>query len=240
MGRKGSSTLSQGATKYTNNMTLREENIGRKHADVASILKLQHLTRVATWASGAGQIPPLGSILGQRTADTAEASGLLLDPSSFLCQKCETILCPGVNCTIRIKKNTRKSRQSQNNVVYTCCFCLHENLKRGTPKGTVKNLLASTPRKSIDATPKIGSRCTLEEATTNSPETPMPKMLTTSDHNRSNNKRNDFSSLSASNEVGSGSKKRQRKGWTSLKDKAKADASESAKRINSFASPFKI
>lgn len=68
-------------------MTLREENIGKKHADVASILKLQHLTRVATWASGAGEMPPLGSILGQRTAATAEASGLPLDPSSFLCQK---------------------------------------------------------------------------------------------------------------------------------------------------------
>jgi hypothetical protein len=88
MGKKGSSTPSQGATKHTNKvMTLREENIGKKHADVASILKLQHLTRVATWTSGAGQIPHLGSILGQHTAATAEESGVPLDPSSFLCQK---------------------------------------------------------------------------------------------------------------------------------------------------------
>jgi hypothetical protein len=88
MGKKGSSTPSQGATKYTNKvLTLREENIGKKHADEASILKLQHLTRVSTWASGAGQIPPLGSILGQHLAATAEDSGLPLDPSSFLCQK---------------------------------------------------------------------------------------------------------------------------------------------------------
>ncbi|KAJ1690606.1 hypothetical protein LUZ63_014761 [Rhynchospora breviuscula] len=235
MGRKGSSTSSQGATKYTNKvMSLREESSGKKHADVASILKLQHLKRVATWASGPGQIPPLGSILGQHLAATAEASGLPLDPSSFLCQKCETILCPGFNCTIRIKNNIKKGRQAQNNVVYTCHFCRHENLKRGTPKGTVKSLLASAPCKSIDPNPKLDPKYSLKEATASSPRTPMPKMLTTSNHDRSNNKRDNFSSLSASNEVGSGSRKRRRKGWISLKDKAKADASESAKRINSF------
>ncbi|KAJ3690732.1 hypothetical protein LUZ61_019896 [Rhynchospora tenuis] len=241
MGRKGSSTSSQGATKYTNKViSLREENTGKKHADVASILKVQHLKRVATWASGPGKIPPLGSILGQHLAATAEASGLPLDPSSFLCQRCETILSPGLNCTIRIKKNTKKGRQAQNNVVYKCHFCHRENLKRGAPKGTVKSLLASAPYKSIDLTPKIDPRCSLKEATASSPRTPMPKMLTTSNNDKSNNKRDNFSSLSASNGVGSGSRKRQRKGWMSLKDKAKADASESAKRINSFFSPFNM
>jgi hypothetical protein len=124
--------------------------------------------------------------------------------------------------------------------VYTCHFCLHENLKRGAPKGTVKNLVASKPCKSNDARPTIVTRCTLEEVAANSPKTPIPKMATTSDYNISNNKKNDFSSLSVSIEVGSGSRKRQRKGWTCLKDKAKADASESAKRINSFASPLKM
>jgi hypothetical protein len=118
--------------------------------------------------------------------------------------------------------------------VYTCHFCHHENLKRGTPKGTVKNLVASRPRKSNDTTPKIVTRHTLEEAAANSPKTPTPKISATRDYNISNDKMNDFSPLSAYNEVGSSSKKRQRKGWLSLKDKAKADTSVS------FASPFKM
>lgn len=63
--------------------------------------------------------------------------------------RCETILQPGFNCTIRIEKNITKPRRrrgkqpnaaSKNSVVYTCSFCSHKNFKRGTPKSHTKDI----------------------------------------------------------------------------------------------------
>lgn len=62
--------------------------------------------------------------------------------------RCETILQPGFNCTIRIEKTQVKARSkckksrisTQNNVVYKCHFCSHWNLKRGTPIGHMKEI----------------------------------------------------------------------------------------------------
>ncbi|XP_026453289.1 uncharacterized protein LOC113354058 [Papaver somniferum] len=77
--------------------------------------------------------------------------GTPVDSSLFLChcQRCESILQPGSNCIVRIERNgTKKKKQrknasvpSQNMVVYTCNFCSHRNLKRGTWKNHMKELL---------------------------------------------------------------------------------------------------
>lgn len=88
MGRKqekrGSLTTNQ---RMSHGLTLREENTGKKNVDVTSILRIQHLKRLATWASGEARIPPLGALLGERLAANAEASGVPLDSSTFLCQR---------------------------------------------------------------------------------------------------------------------------------------------------------
>lgn len=51
---------------------------------------------------------------------------------------------------IRIEKSKTKRRKycehSQNNVVYTCNFCLHKNVKGDTRKGHVKERNASNSR----------------------------------------------------------------------------------------------
>ncbi|CAL9080279.1 unnamed protein product [Musa acuminata var. zebrina] len=133
--------------------TLREENTGVKQVDVSSILRMQHLQRLATWASKEARVAPLAAFLGERLASKAEASGIPLDPSTLLCERCETILQPGNSCSVRIEKVTNKRRRRvnksrfprQNNVIYTCHFCSHRNLKPGTAKGHVHALLDAHP-----------------------------------------------------------------------------------------------
>uniref|UniRef100_A0ACD6AUB5 Uncharacterized protein n=1 Tax=Avena sativa TaxID=4498 RepID=A0ACD6AUB5_AVESA len=63
--------------------------------------------------------------------------------------RCESVLQPGFNCTIRIKNNRKKAKRrkksnsGQNCVVYACHFCGDQNLIRGSGKGIVKGLLSS-------------------------------------------------------------------------------------------------
>ncbi|XP_077235648.1 uncharacterized protein LOC143877480 [Tasmannia lanceolata] len=116
--------------------------------NVNSILKMHHLQKLAIWASEAS-IPSLAALFGHHLASSAGNMGILLDSSLFPCQRCEIALLPGVNCTIRIEKNTAKVRHpktfrmmTQNNVVYTCHFCSNQNLKRGTPKGHMKEIFS--------------------------------------------------------------------------------------------------
>uniref|UniRef100_A0A1D1Z655 B-cell lymphoma/leukemia 11A n=1 Tax=Anthurium amnicola TaxID=1678845 RepID=A0A1D1Z655_9ARAE len=130
--------------------TLREENVGRKHVDSGSVLRMQHLQRLAIWAGGEASISPLAALLGHRLAVEAEAEGIPLDRSFFSCQRCETILQPDYNCTMRIEKivsGTRRRRKSgklQNNVVYTCHFCSHRNVRGGLPKRHMKDHLSAS------------------------------------------------------------------------------------------------
>ncbi|XP_038906437.1 uncharacterized protein LOC120092350 isoform X2 [Benincasa hispida] len=83
-----------------------------------------------------------------RLAAAAESLAVAPDASLFLCQRCETILQPGSNCSIRIEKNNAKRRRkhnkcsnlTQNVVAYYCHYCSCRNIKRGTPKGHMKVL----------------------------------------------------------------------------------------------------
>jgi len=78
----------------------------------------------------------------------------------FLC-RCEAVLHPGFNSTVRIEKNRSKVRHrhkkfgsiAQNNVVYKCHFCAHKNLKRGTPKGHSKKLCRTKDKSCLESTP---------------------------------------------------------------------------------------
>ncbi|KAH0681084.1 hypothetical protein KY284_022169 [Solanum tuberosum] len=71
-------------------ITLREESGVKKkqtHVNAKSILKLEHINDIATWASGEGSIPSLGAFFGQRLAVSAESLGVPPDPSLFACQR---------------------------------------------------------------------------------------------------------------------------------------------------------
>lgn len=160
MGRKRAKTDASLNPRICENATLREENTGKKHADINPILRMQHLQRLAAWAGGEARIPPLGAFLGVCLAAKAESSAILLDHSTFLCQRCETTLQPGYNCTIRIEQCVNKGRSHKkadipckNSVVYTCQFCSHRNLKWGTAEGHIKNLIASRLCHDSDSNP---------------------------------------------------------------------------------------
>ncbi|KAI3978216.1 hypothetical protein MKX01_013053 [Papaver californicum] len=101
-----------------------------------SILKTKHLEKLALWAGDTVSIRSLAALFGQRLSSSYESMGSPIDSSLFLCQRIE-------------KNGSKKKKQrrenssvlSQNTVVYTCNFCSHRNLKRGTSKNHMKEIL---------------------------------------------------------------------------------------------------
>ncbi|KAM3288274.1 hypothetical protein P3S67_021704 [Capsicum chacoense] len=154
---KKSSSIKKGVGKIPVSITLREKLCGKKkketHVNAKSILKLEHIKNLATWVSEEASIPSLGAFFGQKLAASAESLGVLTDPSLFTCQRCESILQAGYNCTTWIAKNKGKARRKrktsgippENYVVYECHFCSHRNLKKGTPRGYMKDLYPTKP-----------------------------------------------------------------------------------------------
>ncbi|GLT67848.1 hypothetical protein SLA2020_401260 [Shorea laevis] len=152
MGKRGGSKRTTNKTPLSQNpISLREEVSGKKQTNVKSRLKHEHLQNLAVWASSEASIPSLAAFFGHRLAADGEVSGISLDPSLLPCQRCETILRPGFNCTVRIEKTRAKAGHrhkkpyslTQNNVVFKCHFCSHRNLKKGTPKGHMKGIYPS-------------------------------------------------------------------------------------------------
>ncbi|XP_062074314.1 uncharacterized protein LOC133778415 [Humulus lupulus] len=154
-----------------NTISLREETTGKKRhqkkggssANVKHLLKVEHLKKLAVWVGGESSVsvPSFAAFFGQRLASVGESLGVSPDPSLFSCRRCETILQPGFNCTIRIEKNYAKARRrsknnftsSKNIVVHTCHFCSHRNLMGGTPKGHLKQICPSKIKTTEKATP---------------------------------------------------------------------------------------
>ncbi|XP_044957119.1 uncharacterized protein LOC123407933 [Hordeum vulgare subsp. vulgare] len=150
MGKQPGNTGPSSASRSANQaVSLREETSGKAQVDVPSLLRVQHLQRLGAWASGEAGVGSIGALLGYRLATNAEAAAIPIGASTFVCQRCESILQPGFNCTIRIKNNKKKAKRrkksnpGQNSVVYACHFCGDQNLIRGSGKGFVKGLLSS-------------------------------------------------------------------------------------------------
>ncbi|RLM69513.1 uncharacterized protein C2845_PM17G01590 [Panicum miliaceum] len=148
MGKKnsGASTPARAASQA---VSLREETPGRTRVDEASMLRVRHLQRLAAWAGAEARVGPVAVLLGHRLAASVEAAGVPLGAATFLCQRCETVLKPGFNCTVRIRNKRNKARRQkksnccQNSVSYACHFCGDQNLILGSGKGVVKSLLPS-------------------------------------------------------------------------------------------------
>ncbi|KAB1203529.1 hypothetical protein CJ030_MR8G015352 [Morella rubra] len=164
--REGTKKAQSAAPGFRNPISLREEVTGRKQFkggsnNSKSMLKLEHLQKLAAWASGDAAIPSLAAFFGHRVATVSEALGVPPDPPLVSCERCETMLQPGANCTVRIEKNRAKARckskkpnnVTQNNVVYRCNFCSHWNRKRGTPKGHMKEICRQVVQPSSKSQP---------------------------------------------------------------------------------------
>ncbi|XP_057462944.1 uncharacterized protein LOC130753039 isoform X1 [Actinidia eriantha] len=164
MGKKGSYKKTPNPSSGSqHSISLREESSGKRQTsvNVKSMLKLEHAQNLAVWAASEASIPSLGAFFGHRLAALGEALGSSPDPSLFPCQRCESILQPGYNCTVRIEKNAAKAKHrrrkpnisTKNNVVYKCHFCSHRNLKRGTPQGHMKELCPPKAKPSLKSEP---------------------------------------------------------------------------------------
>ncbi|KAL6190541.1 hypothetical protein ACLB2K_036935 [Fragaria x ananassa] len=162
--KKMSKRASTTAFGSNNPMSLREDRRYSKGGSInpKAALKLDHLQRLALWTGGEASIPSLGAFFGHKLASTQEGLDVPPDPSMVSCQRCETILQPGFNCTIRIEKNRAKARRSkkpanftftQNNVVYSCHFCSERNVKRGTSRGHMKAICSLKIKKASDLKP---------------------------------------------------------------------------------------
>ncbi|GFZ01381.1 hypothetical protein Acr_14g0010160 [Actinidia rufa] len=238
-------------------ISLREESSGKRQTsvNVKSMLKLEHAQNLAVWAASEAFGPSLGAFFGHRLAALREALGSSPDPTLFPCQRCESILQPGYNCTIRIEKNTAKAKHrrrrpnisTKNKVVYKCHFCSHRNLKRGTPRGHMKELcppkakpsFKSEPSRSTVLNPVIsedGATGNIEVKMTDdiaSPTTPSGTTLLEANRrkrNRSGSKKvveseSNSATIDAETSV-STSNKRKRKSWTSLKEIAESGSSQ--------------
>ncbi|XP_029125218.1 uncharacterized protein LOC109789092 [Cajanus cajan] len=86
-------------------------------------------------------------------------SAPLVLSNTRLLYRCETVLQPGFNSTVRIEKNKSKVRHkrkktdniTQNNVVYKCHFCLHQNQKSSL-EGKKRRRDSSLPKNAIKTT----------------------------------------------------------------------------------------
>ncbi|XP_024360457.1 uncharacterized protein [Physcomitrium patens] len=117
-----------------------------------STLRAEHLLRLATWASA--NVPSLGALLGARLGHLSEAAAALLpDSPHSICERCESIMQVGVNCSVRITKNKRKRKSRNadnvcNYVTYFCHYCKHGNLKPGTSKNHLKTKISQAAARS--------------------------------------------------------------------------------------------
>ncbi|BAU00552.1 hypothetical protein VIGAN_10215700 [Vigna angularis var. angularis] len=145
MGKKGGAKKSESVSHAP--ISLREEVTGKLQTKAASEtkskLRFEHLKNLAVWATtNDPPIHSLGAFYGHQFATFGESIGVPPDNSLIICQRCKTVLQPGFNSTVRIEKSKLKVRRkqkksgniTQNNVVYRCHHCLHQNLKRGTHK----------------------------------------------------------------------------------------------------------
>ncbi|KAH7691877.1 hypothetical protein IHE45_01G027500 [Dioscorea alata] len=88
--------------------TLREEKGGKKETSVSSILKLQHLQKLAKCAG----VPPLAALFGHHLASNAEAAGVPLDSSWFLFQSSSERIVDSGKGASSSNKRRRKSWSS--------------------------------------------------------------------------------------------------------------------------------
>ncbi|MCO5571670.1 hypothetical protein L7F22_025417 [Adiantum nelumboides] len=181
--------------------------------------RLRHLQAVATWASA--QVPPLGAFLGSYLASTSQALGTP-PPSSphFTCQRCESVLQVGINCSVRVRSRKRKKwssvskevSPSVNCIFYCCQYCAFENMKLGTSKAYVKTKLS-----------EMAARHKLSELNKGFEEK-LTKGLGEKMKKTSNQELESATNVLSIEIAGTSGKKAKRKGWLSLKQLAASSA----------------
>jgi hypothetical protein len=92
MGKKGGAkNLQKSDSKPQNRITLREEATGKLKTkpivNTKSHLRIDHLKKLAEWATTDSNLPSLSAFYGQQLAAVSEAAGVAPDPSLITCQR---------------------------------------------------------------------------------------------------------------------------------------------------------
>ncbi|CAM6013391.1 unnamed protein product [Sphagnum balticum] len=185
-------------------------------------MRAEHLMRLASWAST--EVPPLGALLGMRVASMCQSAAFLppdISPN-VTCQWCESVLKPGMNCSIRVTRPKKKRKAgkygSVNNITYICHFCKKGSATPGTPKEHVKTKRAQAfARARLTA---LGSSQTnvVTDASKNSVSLNREREIETNKAGSSTLVQNLPKAPEALLLSSSSTKKRKRKGWATLKD----------------------
>nr|GMD74906.1 Ribonuclease P protein component 4 like [Ipomoea batatas] len=141
---------------------------------------------------------------------------------------------------IKAPHRNKKPRNSpQNYVVYTCQFCSHRNLKRGTARGYLKQICPPKDRPSTK-----GDHIALPDE----PSTPSLRMdfsLLDSKRKRRNKsglkKPVESESISTAMDVDQAictSNKRKRKSWVTLKEMAQSSGQDKSTQFSNISVPF--
>ncbi|KAL2348035.1 hypothetical protein Fmac_002035 [Flemingia macrophylla] len=260
MGKKGGGAKKLESASHTA-ISLREEATGKIQSQATSNtkskLRCEHLKNLAQWATTNDPlIPSLAAFYGRQYATFGEATGVPPDPSLMTCQRCETVLQPGFNTTVRIEKNKSKVRHkrkssdniTQNNIVYKCHFCLHQNRKRGTPKEHIKGSCPSKDKSMFESTPSSKNIKSNDHTLEDCLATPSSKNTTTllegkkrrreSSLTKNAIKTTDTSAKEMAKSASTTSKRR-RKSWTSLKEIAQNNELKNS-HIANLTIPFSL
>jgi hypothetical protein len=92
--------LSKSVSGFQNHITLREEATGKIKmkpiTNTQSHLRIEHLKKLAVWATADSHIPSLAAFYGHHLATVSEAAGVPRDPSLITCQRF-AFLCACIN-----------------------------------------------------------------------------------------------------------------------------------------------
>lgn len=140
----------------------------------------------------------------------------------LFCCRCESVLKPGMNCSIRVTRPKKKRKAgkygSVNNITYICHFCKKGSATPGTPKEHVKTKRAQAfARARLTA---LGSSQTnvVTDASKNSVSLNREREIETNKAGSSTPVQNLPKAPEALLLSSSSTKKRKRKGWATLKD----------------------
>ncbi|CAM6105963.1 unnamed protein product [Calypogeia fissa] len=211
----------------------------RTPANQAAFAKIEFLSQIATWAAS-NKIPSLGAFYGERLASACQTAGIPSPVVNSQCERCESVLLPGVNFSVRSRSKKRKNKMSSkgnageatatvnsfNTVVHRCNYCKYENQKVRTLKDDVKTKLAeeaaraqmkdlanSRPSGTAEPTTPVHrqAQALLKASAEGSVATPVTPVASKPVA------LSPASVLQVDMSASSGTKKRKRKGWTGLK-----------------------
>ncbi|KAF6986730.1 hypothetical protein CFC21_004452 [Triticum aestivum] len=261
MGKKPCSAGPSSASRPMNQaMSLREETSGKTQANTPSLLRVQHLQRLGAWATGEAGVGSIGALLGRRFAMDVEVAGIpgLLSsrkPVSTML-KAEHMNVPtvttkkGIGHSVTAASQLESSSPENYKMEKGAVFSMVDH---GQLAAAHKDILQqieveSANDKCVNGIQPAASKnsTTCEHDVTSQAEflagsnfaTPQKNKLAEVASAEAKSASNTRSARGDSTQPAGSSRKRARKGWTTLKQIAEKDELERKEKMDNFVIPF--